>query len=161
MNQTTIGWLDMFEGLAASSWQQLQGEYYLQKGWRKSSRQWIKTVLTALHHMGWKQWDHRNKINKRVTKPDEAAAIAALDHSITVQLTTRMHEMLPGDAQRFDRNLINLLNASTATKNSWLVNVSHARQRYFRIQEANANLDLISQEQSHLLKWMRGEPYHA
>ena len=161
MNQTTIGWLDLFEGLAARSWQQLQQQYYDQKGWRKSSKQWIQTVLLTLHHMAWKQWNHQNNINKKVTKPDEAVALAALDNAITVQLTSRMHEMLPDDALRFDRNLISLLNASTPAKNAWLVNVSHARQRFFRLQQANENLDLISQEQSPLLRWMRGEPFHA
>ena len=94
-----------------------------------------------------------------MTKPDETIALATLDHAITVQLTTRMHEMLPGDAQKFDRNLVDLLNASTLAKNSWLVNVSHARQRYFQIQEADEEMDLISQEQSHLLMWMQGEPF--
>ena len=159
--QSRIGWLDLFEGLASKSWQRLQHNYYTSNHIRKSNRKWIRGVPSSLHHMGWKQWDHRNKINKTVTKPDEKAALEALDFQIIKQVSTRVHELVPGDCRRFDKNLITLLNKFLPQKKSWLANVATARQRFFRIQQQDKELDLLQKEQSALLRWMKGLPYKS
>ena len=131
-DQNKIGWLDLLEGRASKQWQLIQMQYYKDKDMKKSSKKWIKGVLVQLIHLAWKQWDHRNKINQRVTKPQAARAIKLLDEDITEMLTTQMHELLSGDKRRLNRNIIDLLAKPVAYKKKWLCHTRIARQRYLR-----------------------------
>ena len=131
-DQNNIGWLDLLEGRASKQWQLIQMQYYKDKDMKKLSKKWIKGVLVQLHHLAWKQWDHRNKINQRVTKPQAARAIQMLDADITDMLTLQMNELLPGDKRRLNRNLIDLLGKPVEYKKKWLCHTRTARQRYLR-----------------------------
>ena len=144
------------EGAASKTWQQIQLAYYKQKRIRKSSRKWIKGVLVQLHYMAWKQWNHRNKINCIVTKPQEALAHQLMDEEITLLLSTQMHELRPGDRHRLNRNLMDLLNKPFKYKKNWLANITSARQRYFRIKHNNAELIVRSKRASRLYQWAKG-----
>jgi hypothetical protein len=157
-DQHKIGWLDLFEGLAAKSWQRIQMLYHEQHGFRRSGSKWLRGILLQLHHMGWKQWDHRNKINTQVTKPEEAEAVDLLQHEITKQLTTRMHQLSLRDYRRHNRNLIQLLHKPLSYRKSWLVNVTSSRQRFLRIQQQDNDLVVQSKASSRLFQWMQGKP---
>lgn len=154
--QSKIGWLDMMEGAAAKTWQSIQRQYYKSKQIRKSSKKWMRGVLLQLHHVAWKQWNHRNKVNVTATQPQTALAEQLINEEISLQLTTRMHELMPGDYQRLNKNLVQLLSKSFQYKSNWLANVTAARQRYLRRQTNNAELIAQSRNTSRLYQYFIG-----
>ena len=156
-DQTKIGWLVLMEGAAARSWQVIQLQCYKRRRIRKSGRKWIKGLLVKLHHMAWKQWNHRNKIKATITEPHEARADALLNQEITHILTTQMHEMSPADKHSLNRNLIELLNKSEESQRAWLLNASTARQQFLRTQQQNAELVAHSKETSRPIRHFKGK----
>ena len=157
-DQHKIGWKGLFEGLAAKSWQLIQMQYFRKHRFRRSGRKWLRGILLHLHHMGWNQWEHRNKINTTVTKPEEAEAEALLQQEIITQITSRMHELSTQDHRRHNRNLIHLLNKPQSYRKSWMVNTNSSRQRFLRIQQQDNDLIVQSKAASRLYQWMQGKP---
>ena len=125
---------------------------------RKSSRRWIKGLLVQLHHLAWKQWDHRNKINQRITNPALAEMVKKVDDEITVIITSQLHEMFPGDRTRLKRNLWDLTNKPMRYKRSWLANACTARQRFLRHRTKQADLKTHSKQASRLFQFFKQSP---
>ena len=125
---------------------------------RKSSRRWIRGLLTQLHYLARKQWDHRNQINQQANNPAQAQLIRTLDDEITELISHQLHELFPGDKQRLNRNLMELLNKPLRHKRSWLVNARTARQRFLRHQANKADLDAHSKRTSKLFQCLKQFP---
>ena len=156
--QNKIGWLDLLEGRATKQWQIIQKQYYEDNNMRKSSRRWIRCLLVQLHHLAWKQWNHRNQINQRVTKPALAEMVHKLDAEITTILSTQMHEMFSGDRTRLRMNLLTLTNKPIRYKKSWLANACAARQRFLRHRTRQADLKAHSKQASKLFQYFKQFP---
>ena len=60
--QDAIGWKNLLEGLASTTWTQIISASYSSRGICKSSASWMTHFLTHLHTLAWSLWDHRNAV---------------------------------------------------------------------------------------------------
>ena len=111
----------------------------------------------SLHHLAWKQWDHRNHIKHVVLKPNYKAAVASLNREIVREYHLGTATLLAGDHIKLQVNLATLLKKSFPYKKHWLANVSTSRQRFLRRQSEDNELQTISRETSYLFRWLRRE----
>ena len=155
--QHQIGWRRLLESLPSKRWQQLQHHHYHLLGTRRSSKVWIRRVLTSLHHLAWHQWEHRNDIKHKIKQTNYKAALQSLHNEIIREYTLGTTTLLEGDHHHLQVNLATLLQKSLPYKKNWLANVATSRQRFLRRQANNDELQTISREHSYLLKWMRRE----
>jgi hypothetical protein len=153
--QHKIGWQDLLEGLPAKQWKILQAQYYRDNNLRKSSNRWLKGVLTQLHHLAWNQWDHRCKTKHNVTKPHELQKETELNAAITCHILQGTDTLLPGDRHHIRHNLLTLLSKPLKLRKAWLLNIIAARQRCQRLQTNDEALEVLSREESLLIRWMK------
>ena len=152
--QTAIGWQDLLEGLPTKHWQRLQYQHYREQNIRKSSRRWSRGLLQKLHHLAWHMWDHRNKVNNNVTKPQETQWIGRLHQAIILHYSKGIANLLPGDRHHMRLPIPTLLSRHLNYKKNWLTNVVYARQRFKRIQQRDNELNTISDEEQAIMTWM-------
>ena len=60
--QDRIGWHHFLEGSLSPLWQQVQHDYLLFIGSRRSSLRWVSALICKLWDVAWDQWEHRNGI---------------------------------------------------------------------------------------------------
>ena len=153
--QQQLGWQQLLEGLPTEHWRKLQHRHYTTTRTRKSSKRWIRGILTQIHHLARKQWQHRNHIKHNVLKPHYQEADRRLNRAIRREFTKGTRHLMPGDKYHVQQNLLELMQRTQSYRKAWLVNVVHARQRGQRIWEHNEELVAISKENSKLFQWMK------
>ena len=153
-SQASIGWENMLEGLVSKLWQRHQHTYYISKGFQKSSKRWLTTTLHQLHHLGWKQWKHRCDTKHITLQPRHQRMIRELNQSIIREHSKGIHNLLQGDRHHAQHNIVTLLTKPLTYKQSWLANITTARQRFLRIQTNDENLIVYSRANSRIFQWM-------
>lgn len=157
LDQQKIGWKRFLEGLPSRKWQTLQHRYYSLHSIRKSSKKWIDTLLHQLHHLAWNQWNHRNDVKHRLSKPRERMAMRMLDQEIIRMYTNGLLQLLPGDRYHLEFNLAHLLKRPVNYKKSWLLNVIAAQKHYMRIRAEADEVHQQSRDLSWILRWIQGQ----
>ena len=147
-DQHALGWKSLLEGLPVTGWKTHQQHYYHTHHIRKSSRKWMRGLLTQIHHLAWNQWQHRNDVKFRERQPDFIAARNLLHREIRQQLSLGEQHLLPGDRHLARWNQVTLLTRTMKYKKAWLCTILQARKK------ANA-LETLSRQQSLLLRWMK------
>jgi hypothetical protein len=153
-SQANIGWENMLEGVVSKLWQHHQHNYYVSNGITKSSNRWITTTLTQLHHLGWKQWKHRCDTKHITLQPRHQRMIRELHRAIVREHSKGTLHLHNGDKHHARHNIITLLRKPLSWQQSWLTNITTARQRYLRIQQHDDNLIVYSRTNSRLCQWI-------
>ena len=142
LEQSVIGWKNLIEGLPSRRWQTLQHSYYADNHSRKSSRRWLHSLLTQLHHLAWKQWEHRNEVKHVLSQPRYKRAMKQLDEEILHRHMQGPRALNPGDRYLLNYSITTLMSKTVAYKKQWLLNIIAAQQRRLRIRSGNENLVL-------------------
>jgi hypothetical protein len=153
--QKRIGWKQLIEGLAGTSWKLFQHNYYVEQKIRKSSNKWIKGLLTHLIRLGRKQWLHRNDVKHNTGRPRQKRMISLLNREIArINLQGRT-SVMTNDQQMFRWNICILLKKSLPYRKNWLVNVLTAmnwRKRFF---DQDNQATVITPVQQEVLDWIQ------
>ena len=140
--QNLIGWKNFMEGLPSRRWQTLQHHYYTEIQSKRSSRRWLQALIIQLHHLAWKQWDHRNDVKHRLSRPRYKRAVRQLNEEIIHRLAQGPRALDMGDRYLLNYSITTLLGKTVAYRKQWLLNIIAAQQRRLRIRSGNENLVL-------------------
>ena len=81
--------------------------------------------------------------------------IRELNQSIIREHSKGIHNLLQGDRHHAQHNIVTLLTKPLTYKQSWLANITTARQqRFLRIQTNDENLIVYSRANSRIFQWM-------
>ena len=86
--------------------------------------------------------------------PSQFLCELTMEISITEEMLAGARALPFADRYHFEDNLIDLLNKNLKFKQSWLLNVQAARQRYDRQNNQEVAQQTVSRARSKLLKWI-------
>ena len=153
--QDQLGWKNMLECLPVKKWKEVQQQYFDQHQLDRSVNKWMTKLLKELHNLAWHQWDHRNKILHKVELPRLKATLEQLDEEIVAELRKGPEDLPPNDRRHFRTSIMALLNRQTPYKQSWLLNVHHARQRQQRRLNLEQETITLQKSRSDILHWIK------
>ena len=153
--QNLIGWRNLLEGMASKQWAHIQQRHYNRIGSRRSGKKWIEQVSKQLRWMAFKQWQHRNEVKHRLLRPRHQQEEQELDAQITQELAMGPADLPVGDHHHFNFNATNLCRRNLTLKQSWIANITAARERQYRKRTADDDATNLSQRRSKLLHWIQ------
>lgn len=152
--QNIIGWRNLMEGLWSKKWRRLQQRYYNKIESRKTGKKWMETISRTIRLAAFKQWDHRNTVKHWKERPRHKEAEQELDREITAELMKGPQNLPTIDRKQFKYGCIQLLQKPVRFKQTWVVNVTTARQRELRKRTNDDNLETVSRKRSKLFQWI-------
>jgi hypothetical protein len=100
--QDDIGWDKFMFGNISVLWQEIQAQYFREKGKQNSDLRWKSALIQKIWQVTWDQWEHRNAIlhnSENLVTQAEAVMIAS---RVQMELETRIQGLLQGDRYLFD-----------------------------------------------------------
>ena len=125
IQQSTLGWSNMFHGLLSTHWHSIQKTYLTQIGARTSPSRWMATLQRRIWMIAWKMWRDRNHCLHETEQSEEMQDIN--------EALTKEHEQgisgLPSTyAHLFTSHINTLLQQDPDKKKKWLATVWSARE---------------------------------
>jgi hypothetical protein len=153
--QDRIGWKFFIEGLLSTKWRHAQSRYYKRQSISSiSPHQWLSKLLSRLHKLGHALWEHRNQVLHNPNSQYNSRMLQQLHQEIIYEYHRGAENLPSRDRGRFLLPLGDILLKPTAHKQTWILNVSAARDAEARRQLQQANLHSQSLQRSQVFQWM-------
>ena len=91
-----------------------------------------------LDHLAWNQWNHRNDVKHRQSKPQYVRAVRKLNAEIWERYLQGPTLVRLGDRHYLQINLSTILSKTVSFQKNWLLNIIAAQE--FKIRQDTADL---------------------
>ncbi len=124
IEQDAIGWNNFVEGRVSTKWRELQGDYYLQVGAKRTTRKWAEGLVCNLLALVHKQWIARNAVvHQRDPQGLKIKDAEELEEAIDEQFQLGAADLLPHHHHHLTRGR-DAVDIMTATqKKTWLSSI--------------------------------------
>ena len=126
--QLRIGWRNAFGGSLATLWKEIQHNYYVSLGRRKTGARWVTELIQKLWQVSWDQWADRNMILHGTPLADDMEGALSLDRSITFEWSKGTTNMPNRVKKTFPYSVDSILNKSLESKKQWFTLVRSYRE---------------------------------
>ena len=126
--QKGIGWRNALGGSLSNLWKEIQHNYYIFIGSRKTGVRWVSTLIKKLWLISWDQWADRNNILHESPLADDLSGALTLDRSITMEWNKGTVNMPQRVKRTFPQSVDSILHAPLEKKKKWFTLVRSFRE---------------------------------
>ena len=126
--QMGIGWRNALGGSLSNLWKEIQHNYYIFIGSRKTGVRWVSMLIKKLWLISWDQWADRNNILHESPLADDLSGALTLDRSITMEWNKGTVNMPQRVKRTFPQSVDSILHAPLEKKKKWFTLVRSFRE---------------------------------
>jgi len=156
IEQSSLGWGNMFYGIIGKHWYALQQAYLHQIRSLASPKRWLATLQRRIWMIAWKLWSDRNHC---LHETDQGIEIQEINKILTEEYKSGLGTLPSQYSHLFRSTLATLLSHDRSIKQKWLASIWSARERH---SDSQLYRDPESPHNNFFLRWrLRADPQHA
>ena len=129
-SQISIGWYNFLCGFISTSIVNVQQDYFVHIGSRKSGSRWAASLIIQLWKLIHQIWCHRNTIIHETNKIHSLSGLTPLQQSISIEYEKGYDQFPTSYSSYFHHPLSFILSKHITYQKNWFLIIRSAREAY-------------------------------